>query len=196
MNDLAFFSILILTLLRITGVLISLDFLFKKGNKGLKKFYLFTLGWGCWIIGSFSSMISLMSEDIAFAIELVVLHDLAILLGALYMILAMVSYFRFIPKTEVFIGTSFGLVLPLLSFFIMDYYVAKIAIILLYVGLFIYLFVNSWLERHNLRLYINNSIKWFHFTIFLSFLYAIFLIFMTLNDEITGLSIINDPILI
>jgi hypothetical protein len=196
MNDLAFFSVLILTLLRFTGVFISVDFLLIKGKKNQKTFYLFTLGWVCWIIGSFLSLLSLMSEGISFKIEFIVLHDIAILLGALYMILAMLSYFRYIQKTEVLIGTSLGFILPLLTFFIFDYYIAEIVIILLYVGLFIYLIFNSWIERHNLRLYINNSIKWFHLTILLSFFYAIFLIFMAVNGEITGLSILDDPILI
>jgi hypothetical protein len=187
---------LILTLLRFTGVLISLDFLLIEGQKDKKNFYLFTLGWICWIIAGFLSLISLMSEEILYKIDFVVLHDIAILLGALYMIQAMLSYFRDIQETEVLIGTSFGLILPLLAYFVVDYFVAEIVLIMLYVALFIYLFFNSWTERQNLRLYINNSVKWFHFTILLSFLYAIFLIIMAINGEITGLSIFNDPILI
>jgi hypothetical protein len=185
-----------LTLVRFTGVFISLDFLLRKGKKFQRKFYLFTLGWFCWIIGSILSLISLLSENTAIKIELIVLHDIVILLGAFYMILAMISYFRYIPKTEVFLGTSFGSILPLLILDISDYYIAELVIIILYVGLFIYLIFNSWTERHNLRLYINNSVKWFHFTILLSFFYAIFLIFMAFNGEITGLSILDDPILL
>ena len=196
MNYLAFFSVLILTLLRFTGVLISVDFLLRKGRKEQKKFYLFTFGWFFWIIGSFLSLISLMNEDIIFNIELIILHDLAILLGAISMILAMISYFRYVPNTEIFIGTALGLILPLFTFYIADYFLTELIIILVYIGLFIYLIFNSWIERHNLRFYINNSVKWFHLAILLSFFYALFLIFMAINGEITGLSVLDDPILI
>ena len=196
MNDLALFSVLILTLLRFTGVLISLDFILIKGPKDKKNFYLFTLGWLSWIIASFLSLISLMSQEISYKIEFIVLHDVAILLGSLYIIQAILSYFRNIQKTEVLLGTSFGLILPIFAYFFVDYFAAEIVIIILYLVLFFYLFFNSWTERHNLRLYISNSVKWFHFTALLAFFYAMFLIIMAISGEVVGLSTFDDPVLI
>jgi len=196
MNDLAFFSILTLTMLRITGLLVSIDFLVRKGEKLQKKFYLFAIGWSCWIVGSLISFISIMGENLSFKLQMVVFHDLSILLGALYLILAVISYFKQVQRNMVIIGSLTIAIFPMLIFYLFNYDLAELIIIILYIGLFTFLFSSALGERKDIRLHIRDSIKWFYSTILLSFFYAIFLVLMAINGKITDLSLMDEPLLI
>ena len=196
MDDLALISVLFITILRLTGVLVSFDFLLRKEGKLQKKFYLFLLGWFFWIIGSLISLISLMGENFTFKIQMAILHDLSILLGALYLILGVVSYFKLVKINIVIIGSVILTISPLLIFYFFDYELADFFIVILYVGLFLFLFSNAWGERKSMRLHIRDSIKWFYLTILVCSFYAIFLVLMAINGMNTNLSLIEDPFLI
>lgn len=196
MVELAFFSVLILTMLRFTGILVSFDFLLRKEEVLQKKFYLFIIGWSCWIVGSFLSLVSLTEEDYIFKIQIEILQDLSILLGALYLILAVISYFKLVKRNMVIIGTLIIAIFPVLIFYLFDYDLAKVAVIIVYIGLFLFLFSNAWLERKKIRLHIRDSVKWFYLTILVCFFYAIFLILMAINGKTTDLSLMEDPFLI
>ncbi len=94
------------------------------------------------------------------------------------------------------IGSLVIVIFPLLIFYLFGYDLAEPVIILLFVGLFIFLFANVWIERKNMHLHISESIKWFYLTIFLCFIYAVFLVLMALDGKITDLSLLKDPFLI
>lgn len=190
MNNLAFLSILVFAILRFTGGIVSLDFLLRIDDRaGIKYFF---LGWLCWIFASVFTIASMIAEEIAFKLQMVIFHDIMILLGSFFMIIAVLSYFKQISREKVILGTVAISILPLVIFGLYDYDLTELFLVLQYAVLFIFLIINVYSERKNMRLYISNSVKWFYITIFFSFLYATSLLLLNIAGEYTNLTLIED----
>jgi PAS domain S-box-containing protein len=194
MNELVIFSLILLTLLRIIGLVISIDFYLKMKRE---RFRLFFLGWFVWIIGGILPIISSIIENELISQSLLIINAVLVSLGALFIIMGVNFYFKRISiRAQLFSVALIPSVYVILSF-IIGFYPAGRIILAFFVLISIILFSAGLINRKTLREYIGGSIFWFYTTFLFFASLLIVLVFDMLNGYSYGLYDSNDvPVII
>jgi len=170
MNILVFFSIIILTLVRLIGLGVSLIlFLETKSTK----FKIFIPGWGLWSISAFFPIISETIENKFVSEALLVLSTILLLLGMFFIIIGIISYFTHIFQKLVISLALLIITIPLVLFFTIGINFAINFTSIMFFFLFIFIFVSVWLARENVKNVLGNSIHWLYITLIFSFFYLV-----------------------
>lgn len=170
MNILVFFSVIILTLVRLIGLGVSLGlFLETKSTK----FKIFIPGWGLCAISAFFLIISEIIEIQILSEGLLIISTILLLLGMMFVVMGIISYITHISQKLVMSLTLFIIIIPLISFFTAGINLAINFTSVLFFLLFIFIFVSVWLARENITKILGNSRKWLFITLIFSFFYFI-----------------------
>ncbi|MHA1973546.1 MAG: hypothetical protein ACTSW1_11165 [Candidatus Hodarchaeales archaeon] len=196
MSEIIVFGVITLAITRGIGVLVSLDFLLRKKSLSEKKFYLFLSGWFSWFFSSFFTITYLMIEQNSFLSKLsTITHDIFVLLGSYYLILAILSYFTHVSNSAVLIGTLVNISVPTILLLIFGALIANLFLLMIFSALFLSLINNFRLHRRELTSLISRSTNWLYLTSMFSFVYICYLGFLILTQQGTDISTINDPVL-
>lgn len=176
-------------MIRIMGVVVSLDFFLKQREE---RFLIFTFGWILWVITGVLPILSGLVENKEFADFLILLNSLITPFGTLFIILGIILYIR--P-----ISLKVQLTLPLLLLF------GQIILILIIgEGLagqltLTFFFFLTWglillgvIKRREIRKYLARSIIWYYITIGMFVLMTMIIVFNTIRRESFGLYQSND----
>lgn len=170
MHELVFFSLLILTFIRLVGLGVSLDLFLESKHSRYKTL---TLGWTLWVITGIIPILSDNLVDITFSEILLVLNSIFLVVGFLLVTIGIISHFREIP-TKIFIALTSFIVLPPILLYIINGFDSAISFSSLgFLSVAILVVYGAWLDRKNLRMLLGSSIKWFFGTITFGFLYLI-----------------------
>lgn len=165
MNDLLFFSLLVLALIRVLGFAVSLQlFLGMKKTKQTKqkKLGMITIGWLSWTISGIIRILGNLEVNQIFSELLFLVDNLLLAIGAYYICVGVISYFRFV-KTNLVIKLNFFLIgVPIFLFIFVDLSTSLLFINIWLVVSYSTTFFLGLIERKNLRSYIGNSIIWFY----------------------------------
>jgi PAS domain S-box-containing protein len=194
MNELVVFSLIVLIFFRMIGIIISIDFYLRLKKE---RFRLFTLAWFTWIIAGISPILSNIIENDLVSQSLIVSNAVFISMGALFIIMGVISYFRHISiRVQLFAVTSISSGYVILSF-IIGFNPAGRIILALFVLISIVLFSLGLINRKRLKDYIGGSIFWFYLTFLFYISLLIIFIFNILGGYSYGLYDSNDvPVII
>lgn len=118
MNELLFFSMIIIFFTNCIGLSIAIEFLLE--NRTVQYIYL-TFGWFFWTIAILSSILDGYIETEFFSQILLLVSSDASLVGTFLIITGIFSYFTIIKNSFVILGVVFQLVLILPIYLIFDY---------------------------------------------------------------------------
>ncbi|MHA1227375.1 MAG: hypothetical protein ACTSPV_11585 [Candidatus Hodarchaeales archaeon] len=196
MSEIVLFGTFTLALTRGIGVLVSLDFLLRRKSLSEKKFYLFLIGWSSWFISSLFSFVYLLVDQGSLLAKIsVISHDIFVLLGSLYLILAVLSYFMTVNTYTVLTGTLIIVIVPIVLTITLDPIIANLFLLLIFSILLFSLINNFRLHKEELSFLVSRSITWLYLTTTVAFLYICLLTFLTLTKEGSDLATIDDPLL-
>lgn len=170
MNILVFFSIIILTLVRLIGLGVSLGlFLDTKSTK----FKIFIPGWGLCALSAFFPILSEMTENQFFKEGSIVLSTVLLLLGMMFVVIGVISYITYISQKVILSLASLIIIIPVILFFTVGSNLAVNFTSIMFFLLFVFIFVSVWLARKNITKILGNSRKWLYTTLIFSFFYFI-----------------------
>jgi len=193
MNDFLFYSLLLLLFVRIIGFGVAIDlFLIKKRTK----YKALIIGWLLWIISTVFPSIFTNIEDSVISRGMFVLNSIIILLGMIFIIIWAISYFRKLSPKLLLSLIAMIILIPILLFFLGGYELALNFTSLSFTGLYLIMLIISWIERHNLKPLIGNSIKWYYGTIAFGFFYIVNGLLLALEGYSFGLYQVDIPIII
>jgi len=190
MNDLLFFSLLVLTLIRILGFAVSFQFFFEmkqtKKNKQTK-LGMITLGWLSWSISGIIRILANLEENQLLSENLFLLDYILLSLGSFYICLGVISYFRSIQKNNTIVLNIALVVIPIIVYILIGLESSIIFANICIIGSYTSVFAIGFIERKNLRSYIGNSIIWFYCTLIVVIIYLFDLIYLASKNALFNL---------
>lgn len=190
MNDLLFFSLLVLTLIRILGFAVSFQFFFEmkqtKKNKNTK-LGITTLGWLSWSISGIIRILANLEENQLLSENLFLLDYTLLSLGSFYICLGIVSYFRSIQKNNVIVINIALVLIPIILYIFTSLEISIIFTNICIFGSYTSVFAIGFIERKNFRSHIGNSIIWFYCTFIVVILYLFDLIYLASKNALFNL---------
>lgn len=180
MNLLSFYNLILLTIIRIIGLALSIEFLI---NLKKKRFIAPVFGWICWVVTGFLPIIA-DNLTTGFLNEILLLMN-AILSaeGLILIFMGILSYFRFVPGKIMFLVTLFYMIFPLTIYglfgetFALPFAVAMIFISYVAISLMILL------KGKEINTTIRGGAKWLYLTIISVICYLILSIILMLSIE-------------
>jgi len=170
LHELVFFSLLILTFIRLVGLGVSIDLFMESKHSRYKTL---TLGWTLWVITGIIPILSDNLVDVNFSEILLVLNSIFLVVGFLLVTIGIISHFREIPAIASIALTCFIALPPILLYYVDGFDSAISFSSLGFLSVAILLVYSAWLDRKNLRMLLGNSIKWFFGIIIFGFIYLI-----------------------
>ncbi len=189
MNILIVFSLILLTFIRIIGLGVSIDLFFSTKHP---RFRLYIVGWFLWVISGVLPFISDITRDQLILESVLIFNNILILIGLLFIIYAIISYFQQISNVLI-VGLSLFIILTIiLLFFFLGLDFAINFTLIIYFLFFITVITSSWREWRNMRNFLGDSLKWFYGSIGFGFLYVVNVILITLKGYSFGLYFVDD----
>ena len=193
MNDLVLISLIILTLVRVIGLGIAIDFL--KATKA-EKFNFLTLGWFFLVLGALAPIFSNLVEIIYLKEFLLVLNAFLATLGAILYLWGFLSYFMTVSFKKMVSLIIIFIISTVLFFLITDYTVAITFCALSINLILISVFVIPPIKKKSFKKFMGRSIIWFYVSaLILSLLFPVSII-INLQGYRYGLYNADDPVLI
>ena len=186
LNILAFYSLILLTLIRLLGLISSIDFMI---NTKKNRFILLIIGWLCWIIAGFLPITVDLVVDQSIKEILMFINTVEFSLGVFFIFASMTSYFYELPKKFILISCLVIIILPIFTSILINFFVAMSLVIILGFGSFgvMVLFLRA--NKENLQNLVGKSIKWFYvgFLSFIVYLIISLILLLSVNDYSFGL---------
>jgi len=113
MNLLSFYNLILLTIIRIIGLGLSIEFLI---NLRKKRFIAPVAGWSCWVI---AGLLPIIADNLTIGVIseiLLLLNAILSAEGLMLIFMGVLSYFRFVPGKIMFLVTLFYLIFPLAAY--------------------------------------------------------------------------------
>jgi len=198
MNDLLFFSLLVLTLIRMLGFAVSFQFFFEmkqtKKNKQTK-LGMITLGWLSWSISGILRILANLEENQLLSEYLFLLDYILLSLGSFYICVGVISYFRSIRKNNTIVLNIALVVIPIIFYILISLESSIVFTNICIIGSYTSVFAVGFIERKNLRSYIGNSIIWFYCTLIVVTIYLFDLIYLASKNALFNLYQLQEDIL-
>ncbi len=175
MNDIAFFGVITLILLRMMGLGITINlFLSLKRDR----FKIMMLGWLIWVVAGIFPLVAENIENGFLSESLLVANGIAASLGAFLLFLGILFYFTHVSGKLSVLACGLIVVTPILLFLAADYTVA-----VAFSGLALYLtgfvgFGIAVMKRKTLKELIGKAMTWFYTAIFFSLFWILHVFYM------------------
>ena len=182
-------SLWLLFFIRFIGFLVTLDLQLSSKQS---RFKIIVLGWLTWSITSLLPFLAETIENLVFSEILFVLNNALAMLGFLYIVTGLLSYFKPL-KNSLFLVLNIGIIL--IPSFLYIFVGFRPAVAFTSIGMFIlyFLFILSILaERKNLQAFIGKGIKWIYGTTAYGCIYIVNLIYINIKGYSFGLYQSND----
>ncbi|UCG00939.1 MAG: PAS domain S-box protein [Candidatus Heimdallarchaeota archaeon] len=184
MNVLVVYSLIILTLIRIIGVVVSLDFFLKQREE---RFLIFTLGWIFWAITGIFPILSSFTENEELINFYFRLNAYCTPFGTLFIVIGIILYFQPISlKMQItipFVLLCSQIILTL----IIGEEQAGYLIIAFFFLLSCFLILGGFIKRRVIKKFVAHSILWFYISSIMFVLLNVILILNVARGEIFGL---------
>jgi hypothetical protein len=172
LHIIAIFGVLSLILLRIIGLIISIEFYSElKGSK----FKILIIGWSIWIIAGLSALLAGIFENILLSEISGLINNISTSIAILFVLMGLYSYFQTISKRTIAFFTTISIILPFFTFFM-----SMISIFFDFTSgiIFIFVFIYSFLPLKKKDVFKKElSIKSFYWYLFFVFTVYIVIIF-------------------
>jgi hypothetical protein len=160
LNSLAFYSLFLLTIIRLIGLGISLD-LFLSIKK--KRFLTIVAGWGMWVI---AGLIPIVNEQFFSQNQLLKIFNANLAgEGLLLIFLGIFAYFHPLSGRFVFILSSIYLLLPFILVYTLGTKIALTAAIILHLITYVIIFLGVVRSRQEMVTVFSKGVKFFYLTI-------------------------------
>lgn len=180
MNLLAFNNIVVLTLIRIVGLGLSIEFFI---NLRKKRFIAPIAGWSCWVISGFLPIIA---DNIATGILTDVLLLMNAILGAEGLILifmGIMSYFRFIPGKIMFSVSVLYMVLPVILYVLFGDTLALLLAVVMVFASYVLISLIVIIKGKEINRVIEGGAMWLYITLITVICYIILSIILIVTVE-------------
>ncbi len=193
MDNLVVFGIIVLSIVRVFGFLISVDFYV---NLRKNRFFFLITGWFSWFLAGLFALIIPQTSD-TFLIDLLFLFNgLFVTLGAFLIVLGITNIFWTFKTKQVILVLIFLVILPLISYLSGgNRLVGTVSSLILFFSYFIVMILDSLIGK-NFKERVGNSYKWIIFLRVVVFLQIILMTFIILSGETFGLYDSTDDLLI
>ncbi|MFQ5980125.1 MAG: hypothetical protein ACE5OZ_18490 [Candidatus Heimdallarchaeota archaeon] len=180
MNDIAFFGVISLILLRMMGLGITIN-LFLDLRRS--RFKIIMLGWAIWIMAGVFPLVSENVENTLLSESLLVANGIAAALGAFLIFLGILFYFTDVPGKLSLVACVLIVIVPVFLFLIMDWTMAvNFSSVVLYLALAA-AYVIAAAKRKILGEMIGKGIIWFHVTMLFSAFWVLFVLFLRFSSS-------------
>ncbi|MFX1384790.1 MAG: hypothetical protein ACFFBP_20375 [Promethearchaeota archaeon] len=184
MHELVFFGMIILSIIRLIGVIISVDFYYDSKSK---TYIYFCIGWGLWALSLmfliFSGIVNSQTLQDFFQFVNYILGPIAIL----FILAGISSYYLKVNLSNFLTFLLFLIIFPLIVFFTIGlnfvYIFSRIFTFLSYIIFFLLPIV----KLKNFKEKIGKSIRWYYLSCFSIIYYIPLSIILSLNGDSYGL---------
>ncbi|MFX1534471.1 MAG: hypothetical protein ACFFDI_09650 [Promethearchaeota archaeon] len=181
LQSLVFYSLIILTFIRLIGLGISVNIYLTLRKK--RSFYLIS-GWACWVLAGILPIFAYNTSNQFFHELLLTFNATFMLEGFVLIILGILSYYRTVPTKISFIIIIGLFILPP-SLAILGLYevsINLIAVPLLYIAFFVTV-IGAWIEKPKMKKTFGREIKWYYITAIYGGLVIIGLIYLSVTSN-------------
>ncbi|UCE12548.1 MAG: hypothetical protein JSV04_10165 [Candidatus Heimdallarchaeota archaeon] len=191
MNILAFYNLIVLTMIRVLGLSLSIEFFI---NQRKKRFIAPIAGWSCWVITGF---IAIIADNIPPGVGSEILFILNAILGAeglVLIVMGILSYFRFVPGRIMFIISLVYLIFPLIFYSLFGDVLALSLAMTLNFATYVVISLLVIYKGKEIHQTIRGGVKWVYITLITVFIYILvsFILIFSVEDYTYGLYYSSD----
>ncbi len=193
MDDLVVFGLIVLSIIRVFGFLISLDFYVNLRNN---RYIFLILGWFCWFLAGLFPLIADFTIESFLTEFFIVLNGMFVTLGAFLIVLGITNVFRSYQPRLVISIIAFLVILPVIvNLSGGNKLVSIISSIIVFFSYFIIMILDS-LVGEDFKEKVGNSHKWFIFLRVVVVLQILIMIYAIFKGGSFGLYDSSDALLI
>ncbi|MFX0013036.1 MAG: hypothetical protein ACFFB2_04345 [Promethearchaeota archaeon] len=186
MNLLVIYNLILLTMIRIIGLGLSIEFFI---NLRKKRFIAPIAGWGCWVIAGILPIIADILPSEFVTEVLLLINAILDVEGLILIFLGILSYIRFVPGKIMFLVSLVLMIFPIVTLTLFGKVMALTFAVVLNFASYIVISLIIILKGREVHEIIGDGAKWLYFTLFTVICYLILLciLILTVDDYSYGI---------
>ncbi len=193
MNELVLFGIIILIVIRLIGVIVSVDFYYDSKSK---TYIYFGIGWSLWSIALTFLLLSDATSNRTLGDLFILMNYIIGPIAMLFILTGLSSYYLKIYPLKIEAFLIFLIVIPLISFFIIGLNFVYIFSRVFTVSSYLIFYLLPIIKLKSFKEKIGKSIRWYYLSCFSIIYYIPMSIFLSISSESYGLYQSEEPITI
>ncbi len=190
MNELVFFGIIILIVIRLIGVIVSVDFYYDSKSK---TYIYFGIGWSLWSISLTFLLLSDATSNSTLGDLFILMNYIIGPIAMLFILTGLSSYYLKIYPLKIEAFLIFLIVIPLIFFFVIGLNFVYIFSRVFTISSYLIFYLLPIIKLKSFKEKIGKSIRWYYLSCFSIIYYIPMSILLSINGESYGLYQNEDP---